>query len=237
VRGELQELVDRVAATARRPGDPRGRRPHPAGLLRPPGRRRRDAGDGRRAHPLDPRPRVDAGDPAMDRGLRDRGRRGSAAHAGRPGRRDPHPPGAAGPARRADPWLPVAARRRAHRPRCRRPRARRGGGAGRRSRALLAERKEDAGDLARPLATAPTGALAQAVRTLTAAWGERTPVVLVALRPAGAGLPSPPTTVTAPAPRSSPAPRTCCSTALRGARPRRRRTGRIPADQPPSTAS
>ena len=102
---------------------------------------------------------------------------------------------------------------------------------------LLAERKEDAGDLARPLATAPTGALAQAVRTLTAAWGERTPVVLVALRPAGAGLPSPPTTVTAPAPRSSPAPRTCCSTALRGARPCRRRTGRIPADQPPSTAS
>jgi hypothetical protein len=102
---------------------------------------------------------------------------------------------------------------------------------------LLAEREEDAGDLARPLATAPTGALAQAVRTLTAAWGERTPVMLVALRPAGAGLPSPPTTVTAPAPRSSPAPRTCCSTALRGARPCRRRTGRIPADQPPSTAS
>ncbi len=59
---------------------------------------------------------------------------------------------------------------------------------------LLAEREESAGDLARPLATALTGspaARAQAVRTLAAAWGERTPVVLVALRPAGAGLPSP----------------------------------------------
>jgi hypothetical protein len=59
---------------------------------------------------------------------------------------------------------------------------------------LLAEREEDAGDLARPLAAALTGdpaAQAQAVRTLTAAWGERIPVVLVALRPAGAGLPSP----------------------------------------------
>src|SRR3712207_8661922 len=48
------------------------------------------------------------------------------------------------------------------------------------------EREESAGDLARPLATALTGspaARAQAVRTLAAAWGERTPVVLVALRP------------------------------------------------------
>ena len=58
---------------------------------------------------------------------------------------------------------------------------------------LLAERERDAGDLGRPLAAALTGspaAAAEAVRTLTAAWGERTPVVLVALRPAGAGLPS-----------------------------------------------
>jgi hypothetical protein len=58
---------------------------------------------------------------------------------------------------------------------------------------LLAEREESAGDLARPLATALTGspaARAQAVRTLATAWGERTPVVLVALRPAGAGLPA-----------------------------------------------
>ncbi len=59
---------------------------------------------------------------------------------------------------------------------------------------LLAEREWGAGDLGRPLAAALTGspaAAAEAVRTLTAAWGERTPVVLVALRPAGAGLPSP----------------------------------------------
>ncbi|MGY1683837.1 PucR family transcriptional regulator [Geodermatophilus sp. SYSU D01176] len=58
---------------------------------------------------------------------------------------------------------------------------------------LLAGREDD-GDLGRPLAVALTGApaaQAPAARTLTAAWGERTPVVLVALRPAGAGLPVP----------------------------------------------
>jgi hypothetical protein len=59
---------------------------------------------------------------------------------------------------------------------------------------LLAEREEDAGDLGRPLATALAGtpaARVQAVRTLATAWGERTPVALVALRPSGTGLPSP----------------------------------------------
>jgi hypothetical protein len=59
---------------------------------------------------------------------------------------------------------------------------------------LLAEREADAGDLGRPLAAALTGTpavRAEAARTLAGAWGERTPVVLVALRPARAGLPSP----------------------------------------------
>ena len=59
---------------------------------------------------------------------------------------------------------------------------------------LLAERERDAGDLGRPLATALTGtpaAAGPATATLTAAWGTSTAVVLVALRPAGAGLPSP----------------------------------------------
>ncbi|SDO13184.1 CdaR family transcriptional regulator [Geodermatophilus sp. DSM 45219] len=59
---------------------------------------------------------------------------------------------------------------------------------------LLAEREEDAGDLGRPLATALTGtpaAAGPATAALTAAWGAATAVVLVALRPAGAGLPSP----------------------------------------------
>jgi hypothetical protein len=59
---------------------------------------------------------------------------------------------------------------------------------------LLAERERDAGDLGRPLATALTGtpaAAGPAIATLTAAWGASTAVVLVALRPAGAGLPSP----------------------------------------------
>jgi PucR-like helix-turn-helix protein len=59
---------------------------------------------------------------------------------------------------------------------------------------LLAERERDAGDLGRPLATALTGtpaAAGPATATLTAAWGASTAVVLVALRPAGAGLPSP----------------------------------------------
>jgi hypothetical protein len=79
VRGELQELVDRVAGLLGAPATLEDADLTLLAFCAHPVDGRRDAGDGRRAHPLDPRPRVDAGDPAMDRGLRDRGRRGSAA--------------------------------------------------------------------------------------------------------------------------------------------------------------
>ena len=75
---------------------------------------RRD--DGRRPHPFDPHPRLAAVHPRLVRGVRHRLGRGAAAHPGRRGRRHPHPAGAAGPARRAHPRLPLAARRRPDRP-------------------------------------------------------------------------------------------------------------------------
>ncbi|MGY1711324.1 PucR family transcriptional regulator [Geodermatophilus sp. SYSU D00758] len=53
---------------------------------------------------------------------------------------------------------------------------------------LLAEREWAGGDLGRPLAAALTGstaARAEAAEALAAAWGATTPLVLVALRPAG----------------------------------------------------
>ena len=57
------------------------------------------------------------GHPRLVRGVRDRRRRGAAAHAGRRGRRHPHPAGHPGAARRAHARLPVAARRRPDRSR------------------------------------------------------------------------------------------------------------------------